>query len=125
LECSDSELSLLVTNDEHIRELNSQYRSKDTATDVLSFAAREQTPAQMPIDVLGDVVISLETAVEQAKTRELPVDAEIFRLLIHGVLHLLGYDHEGVGDAEVQKMQDLEDSLFDKHCIIAKGILNG
>ena len=92
-----SELSLELTGDRRIRRLNREYRKKDRPTDVLAFPIRE---AILPRGVcpvthmLGDVVISLPTAVRQAKEVGRSIDDELAMLLIHGVLHLCGYDHE-------------------------------
>jgi probable rRNA maturation factor len=94
---SRSELSLELTGDGRMRRLNREYRKKDRPTDVLAFPIRE---AVMPRGVrpvtqmLGDVVISLPTAVRQAKEAGRSIDDELAMLLVHGVLHLCGYDHE-------------------------------
>lgn len=82
------ELSVLVVDDAKIQELNRVWRSKDRPTDVLSFAGAEGT------GLLGDVVISLKTAERQAAERSRPLSDELARLLAHGLLHLLGHDHE-------------------------------
>jgi probable rRNA maturation factor len=83
------EVSVLLTGDEAIRALNRRYRRKDKATDVLSFPA-----AEMAEGVAGDLVISLETALMQAEERGHTLEMEIRLLLLHGLLHLAGYDHE-------------------------------
>jgi probable rRNA maturation factor len=92
-----AELSIVLTDDESIRVLNRTYRDKDKATDVLAFAMREgeaQSPVGAPGELLGDVVISLETACRQAaERRRSPLD-EVTFLLAHGLLHLVGYDHQ-------------------------------
>ena len=93
LELEHAELSVLLTNDRRIHELNRQYRGKDKPTDVLAF---ELDDGDGPGDVapcLGDVVISLDTAARQAKSKRLPLLHEVRLLLAHGLLHLLGYDH--------------------------------
>lgn len=82
---AESELSILLTGDAHIRELNRTHRGKDKATDVLSFPGAGA--------MLGDVVISVDTARRQAADYDAPLQNEINRLLIHGVLHVLGLDH--------------------------------
>ena len=87
------ELSILLTDDAQIRELNRDYRDKDTATDVLSFAQMEGEPFVTPVPVLGDLVISLETAQRQAKDIGHSLAAEVRVLLVHGLLHLVGHDH--------------------------------
>ena len=83
------EVSVLLTGDAAIRTLNRKYRRKDKATDVLSFPAAEMTEG-----VAGDLVISLETALMQAEERGHTLEMEIKVLLLHGLLHLAGYDHE-------------------------------
>lgn len=84
----DGEVSVLLTEDEAIRTLNRTYRRKDKATDVLSF------PAAEAVGIAGDLVISLETALRQAEERGHSLETEIRVLLLHGLLHLAGYDHE-------------------------------
>jgi probable rRNA maturation factor len=83
------DVSVLLAADEAIRTLNRTYRRKDKATDVLSFPAAESA-----VGVAGDLAISLETAFRQAQEHEHPLEMEIKLLLLHGLLHLAGYDHE-------------------------------
>lgn len=92
LDQNRAELSLALVGNREIRALNSRYRGKDEPTDVLSFASGETLPGGAWL--LGDVVISLERAGEQAKAARRTLEKEVEALLIHGVLHLLGYDHE-------------------------------
>jgi len=92
----DAELSLLVVGDRRIRALNREWRGKDAATDVLSFPLSDP-PGIGP--VLGDVVISFETAVRRAFGEGRSTRRELERYLAHGILHLLGYDHERQEDA--------------------------
>ncbi len=95
LDLGDTELSILLTNDETIRTLNREHRHKDRPTDVLSFHFENRGAligANTPT-LLGDIVISLDTAARQAKGRKRPLLAELRWLLAHGVLHLIGYDH--------------------------------
>ncbi|NGZ03186.1 MAG: rRNA maturation RNase YbeY [Nitrospira sp. WS238] len=91
-----SELSVALIGDAWIRRLNREYRKLDRATDVLAFSMREApTPSGCPATtMLGDVVISMPTAIRQAREAGRSIDAELAMLLIHGVLHLCGYDHE-------------------------------
>lgn len=89
-----SELSIAFVGDAEIRELNRSYRSQDRPTDVLSFSLVEGECADFSSGLLGDVVISIETARRQARSRHRSLNDEVTRLLIHGVLHLLGHDHE-------------------------------
>lgn len=91
LELPEAELSVLLTDDAGIRELNREHRSKDKPTDVLAFPMDESVPD--PRGILGDVVISLDTAERQARSRGRPLIEEVRFLLAHGVLHLVGYDH--------------------------------
>jgi rRNA maturation RNase YbeY len=92
LDRAQAELSLALVGDAEIRKLNARYRGKDYATDVLSFPAGNESSA--PVHLLGDVVISLDKTRAQAKERGRSVDEELAILLIHGIIHLLGYDHE-------------------------------
>ena len=92
----DAGLSILLVDDEEIRRLNREHRGKDKATDVLSFALAPAAGGSRdgPERLLGDVVISVESARRQAADYDAPLQNELYRLLIHGVLHVLGYDHE-------------------------------
>ena len=96
LELPDAELSVLLTDDREIQQLNRQHRQMDKPTDVLSFAMDESVPD--PAGILGDVVISLDTAERQARSRRRPLIEEVRFLLAHGVLHLVGYDHAEPGE---------------------------
>ncbi len=98
----DSELSISLVDDEAIRRLNATWRSKDVPTDVLAFAQREGEGPDVP-GLLGDVVISIPTAERQARERGHAMEHEIRELLVHGILHLLGYDHER-SPAEAERM---------------------
>jgi probable rRNA maturation factor len=101
-----STLSISIVTDREIRELNREHRGKDKATDVLSFpmqasrvgraprAKPADSPDESPERMLGDVVISVETARRQAEAYDAPLQDEVNRLLIHGILHVLGHDHE-------------------------------
>lgn len=94
---SRSELSLELTGDGRMQRLNREYRKKNRPTDVLAFPIREAVMPQKLYPVthmLGDVVISLPTVVRQAKEAGRSIDDELAMLLVHGVLHLCGYDHE-------------------------------
>lgn len=96
----DPEVSISLVDDEHIRELNLTYRQKDSSTDVLSFPLLEEDEEQWmeegeddPELLLGDIVISLETAVKQAEEYGHTLERELAFLTVHGMLHLLGHDH--------------------------------
>jgi probable rRNA maturation factor len=86
---SESSATIAFVSDNRIRELNRQFRGIDKATDVLSFPAGE--PEELN---LGDIAVSVETAATQAKENGLSLDDEIAQLILHGLLHLSGYDHE-------------------------------
>ena len=113
LDCNEHEISILFAGDEGIRDLNLQFRNMGRPTDVLSFPQLLEDEPEMPgMAVLGDVVISLETASRQSNEHGLSLDEELILLLIHGTLHLLGYDHE-ISDAEDERMRIKTRELFD------------
>ncbi len=112
------ELSILLTNDAEIRELNRIYRRKDKATDVLSFSQIEGTDGASSA-LLGDLVISLDMTAAQAKKYRVTFDRELIRLLIHGLLHLHGYDHEKVSAAQAQRMRRKETELMAKYANVS------
>lgn len=89
---AQSELSVELVGDPRIRQLNREYREQDRPTDVLAFPMRESDNPYPTL--LGDVVIAVPTALRQANEAGRSLDAEVVTLLVHGVLHLCGYDHE-------------------------------
>lgn len=91
---ADAELSIVLCDDAFIRPLNAEWRGKDAATDVLSFAMQDGDDVLDGDPVLGDLVISVETADRQAAEHGHDRAAELRVLLVHGLLHLLGHDHE-------------------------------
>lgn len=104
-----SELSVLLADDPMVHELNRAYRAMDEPTDVLSFSQTEGEPFAQPegaVPHLGDVIISIDTARRQAVEYAVPLHDEVAHLLVHGVLHLLGYDHEDASDAEVMRRHE-------------------
>jgi probable rRNA maturation factor len=103
---NEAECGLLVVGDRAMTRLNRQYRGKARSTDVLSFPMREGPFALLSPQLLGDVVISAETADRQARAAGRALRDELAALLIHGILHLLGYDHET--PAEARRMKRLE-----------------
>lgn len=106
----DYEVSVLITDDESIRKLNREYRDKDVHTDVLSFPQLEEDEAYGPEELprlLGDIVISMETASRQAEDFGHGIDREVAYLAVHGALHLLGYDHiEAEDKAEMRLAEE-------------------
>jgi probable rRNA maturation factor len=111
LELQNPEISILLLDDRQISELNQKYLRRNGPTDVISFPQQDGSFPQAQPQVLGDVVISVETARQQALKRQAPFYEEILVLLIHGVLHLLGFDHEKSAQ-ERKKMQAREKELF-------------
>jgi probable rRNA maturation factor len=106
----DSELSVSLVRDAEIQRLNREYRGKDRPTDVLSFSLREGEFGDVAGSI-GDVVISIETAARQAAENGFTLTEEVDRLLVHGVLHLAGYDHE-VSVREKRRMRRKEKQLL-------------
>ncbi len=102
---TETDLSVLVVGDRRMRALNRVWRGKDRPTDVLSFSQREGEGPVTPL--LGDVVISADTAARQARAHGHSLRREMERLLIHGVLHLLGHEHEQ-GGAAARRMRRAE-----------------
>jgi probable rRNA maturation factor len=107
----NAEVSVLLVGDKAMRSLNRRYRGKDRTTDVLSFPLREGRFTRIQPHILGDIVLSLPAAARQAKAAGEPCHAEIVRLLVHGYLHLLGYDHER-SIAEASRMDGRERRLW-------------
>ena len=107
-ETTATELAVVLADDVLLRKLNSTYRGLDKATNVLAFAYANSNPSLAPFesDALGDVVISLERAAEEAKDSDISLSEHLSHLVIHGVLHLLGHDHTNDGDAKT--MEELE-----------------
>jgi len=120
LELRDCELSLSLVGDRAIRRLNRTWRKKDKATDVLSFPAGDAPAGTPGPRLLGDVVISLDTARRQAKEYERSLDVEMARYLAHGILHLLGHDHEK--PTEARRMATLEERLLGGRGMVADGV---
>ena len=119
------EVSVLLTDDADIRQLNRDYRGIDAPTDVLAFAMREGEDGNLNPNLLGDLVISLETAARQASTKDAlsptcgNLETEAALLAVHGTLHLLGYDHQTPKDATI--MFEKQKTIFSlleepKHC---------
>ena len=106
----DAEVSVLLTGDRAMRTLNRRYRGKDRTTDVLSFPLRGGTFSRVQRRLLGDIVICLPVAARQARAAGETLLDEIDRLLVHGFLHLLGYDHEQSG-REARRMEERERRL--------------
>ncbi len=108
------EISVLLTNDDALRRLNRDWRGQDKPTNVLSFAALEEEGAPlvegMPV-MLGDVALAWETCVAEATEQGKALTDHVTHLMVHGTLHLLGYDHEA-DEAEAQEMEQLETAIL-------------
>jgi probable rRNA maturation factor len=124
LAATPCELSLVFANDAMIQSLNAQWRGKDKPTNVLSFPAFPLKPgAKLPL-MLGDIVLARETAAREALAEDKPFDSHVSHLLLHGFLHLLGYDHET--EAEALAMETIETRILaslaipDPYAVIAE-----
>jgi len=105
LDCPDSELSILIVGDPQIEELNQQYLNRKGPTNVIAFAMREGEFSDLSPHLLGDVVISTDTAAREAQIASTSMERRFNELLVHGILHLLGYDHETSED-DAKVMED-------------------
>ncbi len=104
LDYHDHELSIVITDDTEITELNQQYFNRQGPTNVIAFPMQSETFPDINPDLLGDVVISADTAAREAEDGEIVFDQRMTELLIHGILHLLGYDHE----TDVEEAKEME-----------------
>lgn len=104
------EISITFASDKFMRKLNRQYRGIDQPTDVLAFAMGEGEWAEIQPQIMGDVVISVDTASRQAQEMGHDLNQELSILLVHGILHLSGYDHMQKEDA--QKMKAMEKAIL-------------
>jgi probable rRNA maturation factor len=109
----DAQLSILLVGDRGMRRLNRTWRGMDVPTDVLSFPAAESARP-----LLGDVVLSLDTAARVARAERRPLEEELDRYLVHGILHLLGFDHER-GPEDARAMASREDEVLGGEGMVA------
>jgi len=112
LQRENGELSVLIVDDEQIRAINRDYLHRDRPTNVISFAMTEGVGGDIHPELLGDIIISAETAARDAAAGGLQLMDEMEFLLIHGLLHLLGYDHENTSQEEARRMKLKEQALF-------------
>lgn len=103
---------MLIVDDAGIRVINRDYLGRDKATNVISFAMQEGEGTGVQPGLLGDVVISAETAARDAAEAGISFESELYFLLLHGILHLLGYDHERGTEEEARCMEERERELF-------------
>jgi len=123
--CPDAELSLVIVNDRQIRVINRDYLQRDRPTNVISFAMQEGEGAGISPLLLGDVVISAETAARDAAEAGTSFAGELYFLLLHGILHLLGYDHERGSAAAAARMEAREREIFAELLILFPEIESG
>jgi len=102
----EAELSVVLSNDDHVQELNRQWRKIDNPTNVLSFPAEDIRPGEMSGILLGDIVLAQETLMREAGEQGKRFEDHLAHLIIHGFLHIFGYDHINDKDAEI--MENLE-----------------
>lgn len=114
--------SILFTSDAHVHELNREWRDRDKPTNVLSFPmlAREElldlAPAEdmgAPPEMLGDIALAYETCAREAEEKAIPLEQHATHLIVHGLLHLAGYDHE-TSEADAEKMEAMEVAILAK-----------
>jgi len=107
------ELSLMIVDDEGIRTINRDYLRRDRPTNVIAFSLTEGDFGDVNPGVLGDVVVSVETAAREAQAAGIPIEDAILYLILHGILHLAGYDHEGpTGSARARIMSAVQQAVF-------------
>ena len=108
LKPAQSELSVVFTNDASIQALNAEWRGKNKPTNVLSFPAFPVKAGEQPGPMLGDIVLAFETVEREAGEEGKPFANHLTHLIVHGFLHLLGYDHENDEEAEVMEGRERE-----------------
>ena len=106
----DGEIALLLTDDSAIRALNHQFRGKDAPTNVLSFPVDEESPALVEGNFLGDIALAFETCASEVAERNILLADHAAHLIIHGMLHLIGYDHQT--DPEAERMEAREREIL-------------
>lgn len=110
--CTDKEISITFVDDPAIQRINRQYLSRDKTTNVISFSLQEGDFGDINPDLLGDIVISVDTACRDAEKGNFRFTDEVIYLIIHGLLHLTGFNHENTSKAEALKMRKKEKELF-------------
>lgn len=105
MDCPDAELSILILDDQQIAELNRKFLNRKGPTNVIAFPMQEGQFSEIAPNLLGDVVISVETAQQEAQRAGLRMEDRFNQLLIHGILHLLGYDHAQT-KSEARRMEN-------------------
>ena len=109
LDCREGELSILIVDDPRIAELNQAYLQRTGPTNVIAFPMREGDHADIHPELLGDVVISMDTCASEAMNAGISLEKRFVQLLIHGILHLFGYDHvQSRSDAHIMEAKSNE-----------------
>ena len=111
LGCPDAELSILIVDDQQITQFNRDYLNRNRPTNVIAFPMREGRFSEVTPNLLGDVVISADTAKREGQSAGLKMQDRLDQLLIHGILHLCGYDHENT-KTEARRMEKKTEELF-------------
>ena len=111
LACHDAELSILIVDDSQIAILNKKHLRRHGPTNVIAFPMRTDQFSNINPELLGDVAISIETAEKEGKSIEISMEERFTQLLVHGILHLLGYDHEK-SEQEADKMEKKSDEIL-------------
>ncbi len=111
LECHDAELSVLIVDDAQIATLNQKYLHRSGPTNVIAFPMHTDGFPNINPGILGDVVISIETAAREGGLIGISMEERIIQLLVHGILHLIGYDHEK-SEAQAEQMAQKEDIIL-------------
>lgn len=111
LDCPDGEISILIVDDQEIEKLNRKYLNRDGPTNVIAFSMREGEFSHFSPQLLGDVVISTDTAAKEAKYSGMTMEKRFNELLVHGILHLFGYDHE-TSEQDAQEMELMNQELL-------------
>ena len=119
MDCPDGEISILLVDDPQIEELNRKYLNRQGPTNVIAFAMREGEFPDLTPNLLGDVVISTDTAAREAQNSAMSVERRFNELLVHGILHLMGYEHEtSEKDARImeEKSRELMELIWNEEC---------
>lgn len=117
----EAELSLTITGDRGIRRVNREYLDRDHPTNVISFAMQEGEFAGLSPNLLGDVIVSADTAAREAELGGGTFFSRLVFLILHGILHLLGYDHERSGPQEARRMEARERAIYS--LLLREGLL--
>ena len=112
LDCPEGEISILIVDDPQIEKLNRKHLNRTGPTNVIAFPMREGEFSHLSPQLLGDVVISTDTASKEAQNSGMSMEQRFKELLVHGILHLFGYDHE-TSDQDARKMEKKSRELFD------------